>query len=222
MTSSTKAYKGLPMEGFIASWYARNTGRDARRFHRAAAVLRPRLRPGADVLEVAPGPGYLAIELARAGFRVTGVDISRSFVEIAAENAARAAVTIDFRHGNASAMPLPDRAFDLVVCMAAFKNFTDPVGALDEFHRVLRPGGTASVLDLRKDAAAPDIAREVEQMRLSAWNAAVTRFIFRHGLLPRAYGRAELEELARRSAFGRGEYREDGIGFELRLTNAAG
>ena len=42
------------------------------------------------MLEVVPGPGYLALELARAGFRVTGLDISRSFVRIARENAARA------------------------------------------------------------------------------------------------------------------------------------
>src|SRR5512138_3223659 len=106
MLPSTKAYRGLPMEGFIASWYARNTGRDPRRFQRTAAALAPRLRPGAAVLEVAPGPGYLAIELARAGFQVTGLDISRSFVRIAAENAARAGVAVDFRLGNASAMPL--------------------------------------------------------------------------------------------------------------------
>jgi len=174
------------------------------------------------VLEVAPGPGYLGIELARAGFRVTGLDISRSFVRIAAENAARAGVAVDFRHGNASAMPLPDAGFDLVVCMAAFKNFTDPVGALDEFHRVLRPGGTASVFDLRKDAPPYAIAREVEEMSLSAWNAMVTWFIFRHGLLRKAYRRADMEEMARRSRFGSGEYREKGIGFELRLTKAAG
>ncbi len=222
MLSSPKAYKGLPMEGFIASWYARNTGRDPRRFQRAAALVRPRLLPGAAVLEVAPGPGYLAIELARAGFRVTGLDVSHSFVRIAAENAARAEVAVEFRHGNASAMPLPDGAFDLVVCMAAFKNFTDPVGALDEFHRVLRPGGTASVLDLRKDAPLDAIAREVAEMNLSAWNAGLTRLVFRHVLLRNAYRRADVEELARRSRFGAGEYREDGIGFELRLTKAAG
>jgi ubiquinone/menaquinone biosynthesis C-methylase UbiE len=218
--TAAKAHRGLPMEGFIATWYARNTGRDRRRFDRVAAALGARLRPGSAVLEVAPGPGYLAIELARAGHRVTGLDISRSFVRIAAENAARAGVAVEFRHGNASSMPLPGDGYDLVVCMAAFKNFTDPAGALDEFHRVLRPGGSASVFDLRRDAPLDAIAREVEEMNLSAWNAALTRFIFRHTLLRNAYRRADMEELARRSRFGAGEYLVEGIGFELRLTKA--
>ena len=71
---------------------------------------------------------------------------------------------MDFRHGNASAIPLPDGTFDLVVCMAAFKNFTDPVGALAEFYRVLRAGGTASVFDLRKDAPLAAIDGEVDEM----------------------------------------------------------
>src|SRR5207245_8128394 len=44
-------------------------------------------------------------------------------------------VTIDFQHGNASRMPYADESFDLVVCQAAFKNFTDPLGALDETYR---------------------------------------------------------------------------------------
>lgn len=218
MAVSQKAYRGMAMEGFIASWYARNTGHDRRRFQRCAAALQDRLGPGSAVLEVAPGPGYLAIELARAGHRVTGLDISRSFVRIAAENAARAGVAVDFRHGDAAHLPLPDASFDLLVCMAAFKNFTDPVGALDEFHRVLRPGGSASVFDLRKDAPLEAIAREVDEMNLSAWNAAFTRLTFRHLLLRRAYRRDELERMAARSRFGGGELRDEGIGFELRLT----
>jgi SAM-dependent methyltransferase len=42
------------------------------------------LRPGASVLEVAPGPGYFCVELAKLGdYRITGIDISRTFVEIA-------------------------------------------------------------------------------------------------------------------------------------------
>ena len=220
MTTARKGYKGVAMEGPIASWYARNTGRDLRRFERTAAALRGRLAPGASVLEVAPGPGYLAVELARSGYRVTAVDISRSFVRIASENAARAGVAIDVREGDAAHLPLPDAAFDLVVCMAAFKNFSDPVGALDEFHRVLCPGGTASIFDLRKDAPAHEIAREVDEMRLTPWNAALTRLTFRFLLLPTAYRRADLERMAARSRFGGGEIHADGIGFELRLARS--
>ena len=50
-------------------------------------------------------------------------------------------------------MPYEDESFDFVVCRAAFKNFADPVGALNEIHRVLRPGGKGSVHDLRAESS---------------------------------------------------------------------
>src|SRR5262249_56910076 len=120
-----KAYKGIGMEGAIATWYTKNTGRDLGRFTKMARRVAERARPGSHVLEVAPGPGYLAIELARRGYSVTALDISKSFVQMASENAARAGVAIDVRHGNAAKMPFADASFDFVVCMAAFKNFMD-------------------------------------------------------------------------------------------------
>jgi ubiquinone/menaquinone biosynthesis C-methylase UbiE len=215
---TTKAYKGLPMEGVIATWYARNTGRDMRRFADTARIVAERIGPGGAVLEVAPGPGYLSIELAKRGYSVTAVDISKSFVRIARENAAKDGVSVDVRHGNASAMPLADTSFDFVVCMAAFKNFSNPIGAINEMHRVLRPGGQASIFDLRKDASLQDIAAEVRDMHLAAWNALLTRFIFRHGLLRAAYSREQLEQLAAESRFRCCEIESRGIGLELRLA----
>jgi ubiquinone/menaquinone biosynthesis C-methylase UbiE len=206
------------MEGPVATWYAKNTARDERRFRETARAVADRVRPRGRILEVAPGPGYLAIELARRGYAVTAVDISRSFVRMARKNAADAGVTVTVEQGNASALPLPDSSFDYVVCTAAFKNFSDPIGAINEMHRVLKPGCAASIYDLRKDAAAADIATEVRGMRLSTWNALLTRFIFRFGLLRAAYTREQMEGMAAQSRFGNGEMRVDGIGFELRLT----
>jgi ubiquinone/menaquinone biosynthesis C-methylase UbiE len=52
-------------------------------------------------------------------------------VRIASDRARAAQREIGFREGNASALPLPDQSFDWVVCHAAFKNFSDPLGALD-------------------------------------------------------------------------------------------
>ena len=216
-----KPYKGLGMEGLIASWYARNTGRDRRRFLACADLVDERAKPEGRVLEVAPGPGYLAIELARRGYQVTGLDVSRSFVRIAGENAARAGVTVDFRLGDAAHMPFADAAFDFVVCMAAFKNFSDPVGALDETYRVLRPGRQASILDLRHEASLEAIRDEVRGMNLPWLSAALTRWTFRSLLLERAYTREALEQVVARSRFGRGQIREDGVGFDLRLTRPA-
>jgi len=219
MNTEAKGYKGLGMEGPVATWYARNTGRNLKRFVDVARRVTERVPAGSRVLEVAPGPGYLAIELAKTGrYRVTGIDISRTFVRIAGENASRAGVEIDFRHGNASRMPFADASFDHVLCMAAFKNFADPLGALDEMQRVLAPGGTASIHDLRKDAPLEAIDEEVRSMNLSRVSAAMTRWTFRHMLLKRAYPREELLDMAARSRFGGGELHEQGIGLELRLA----
>src|SRR6516165_4066483 len=184
---AAKGYRGIGMEGPIATWYARNTGRDQSRFTKTARLMAARVRPGGEILEVAPGPGYLAIELAKRGYAVAALDISASFVKIARENTAAAGVAVDVRHGNASALPFADASFDAVVCVAAFKNFTDPLGALNEMHRVLRPGAEASIFDLRKDASLQDIEAGVRDMHLSAWNAFLTRWAFRLMLLKRAY-----------------------------------
>jgi len=216
--SMPRGYKGLPMEGMVATWYARNTARDRSRFDDAAALVAERARPGARVLEVAPGPGYLAIELARRGYAVSALDISKSFVRMVQDHAANAGVNVDVRHGDAAHMPFADASFDYVICMAAFKNFTDPVGAINEMHRVLAPCGVASILDLRKDATQHEIADEVRNMHLSPVNARVTEWTFRFMLLKLAYSRSRLEQMARESRFGCGEVLSRGIGCELRLS----
>src|SRR6516225_10363240 len=113
--SQDKGYKGMGMEGRIATWYAKNTANDIAEFQALAERLAKKAIPaGSRILEVAPGPGYLAIEIARRGrYAITGLDISKTFVEIAIANARTASVEIDFQHGNASAMPFADDTFDL-------------------------------------------------------------------------------------------------------------
>ncbi len=206
MAVTHKPYKGLPMEGIIATWYARNTANDVRGTRKSASSIVDRLKPGARVLEVAPGPGYLAIAIAKMGdYSVWGLDISHSFVRIAAENARKAGVSVDFRHGDAAHMPFPDESFDFVVCRAAFKNFSDPVGALNEIHRVLVHGGRASIIDLRKDASPAAIDEEVAGMHLSALNAKLTRWTFRAMLLKSAYSREAIDAMVSQSRFAKGE-----------------
>jgi len=217
MQQAQKAYKGLAMEGVIATWYAKNTARDVRRFKEVARTLFERVAPPARVLEVALGPGYLAVQMAKAGYKTAAVDISQSFVRMVGENAKKAGVAVDVRLGDAAALPFDDASFDYVVCMAAFKNFTNPLGALDEFHRVLEPGGQASIYDLRKDAAPADIETEVRNLGLSAINKLLTRWTFRHMLLKSAYTVEQIERLGRQSRFGGGSVTMSGIGFELRL-----
>jgi ubiquinone/menaquinone biosynthesis C-methylase UbiE len=217
--ATAKPYKGMAMEGVIANWYAKNTKGDMRGYRTCADAVTAAVRPGSRVLEVAPGPGYLAIEIAKRGdFRVSGLDISETFVRIACGLAREEGLDIDFRQGNASAMPYPDGSFHFVVCRAAFKNFSDPLGALDEIHRVLAPGGQASIYDLRKEASREEIDAEVEGMHLSRVNAFLTRFIFRSTLLKNAYAKDALEQLVAESRFRQGQIWRDGIGFELRLA----
>jgi ubiquinone/menaquinone biosynthesis C-methylase UbiE len=208
------------MEGPVARWYARQRGSASQleEYRQQAVQLTEDLRDGAEVLEVAPGPGYLAIEMARLGrFRVTGLDISRTFVELASGKAREAGVRVDFRHGSADALPFEAGSFDRVVCQAAFKNFTRPVSALDEMHRVLRPGGTAVIQDMCKDATRADIRREVRRMRLSRFNGFAVRNTLAW-LRRRAYTRERFERLVAESAFRTGEVRTEGIGIEVRLA----
>lgn len=137
------------------------------------------------------------------------MDISRTFVEIAAENARAATVTVDFRHGDASSMPFEADSFDLIVCQAAFKNFPEPVKALDEMYRVLRAGGTAVIQDMSRNASDADIDREVAGMDLSRANVFMTKRTLTM-LRRRAHSPARFERLAAESAFGTCEVRAEG------------
>jgi ubiquinone/menaquinone biosynthesis C-methylase UbiE len=221
MPEGQKGWKGLGMEGWMARWYTRTRRKDMADFHRQAEAAAQYLRSGCDVLDVAPGPGFFAIELAKLGnFRIMGLDVSRTFVEIATRNARAEGVEVDFVQGNAAAMPFPDRAFDFVCCSAAFKNFSEPVKALDEMHRVLRSGGKAVVVDLRKDASLDEIDAFVDESgrnRLDAW---VTKWTFRLLLQKRAYTEDEFRRMAAQSHFGGCEINAGPIGLEVRLTKA--
>jgi ubiquinone/menaquinone biosynthesis C-methylase UbiE len=211
-----KGYKGLGMEGFIATWYARQTAKDLTEFRETAQRLGAHIKPGACVLEIAPGPGYLAIEVAKlTGCRMVGIDISRSFVRIADDNARRAGLDIAFDEGDAAAMPYPANAFDFVFCRAAFKNFRRPLTALDEIYRVLKPGRDAVIIDLRKDFSPQAVSDYVRGK--GVLNGAVIKFTFNTMLKKRAYTPEGIARLASQSRFGRGDVRLDSIGFELWL-----
>ena len=216
--ATTKGYRGIGMEGAIARWYANSTRKDMERFRALAARLRTVLPQGGDMLEVAPGPGYLAIEMAKGGaHRLSGLDVSRTMVELGQGNAAEAGVQVDFRQGNASAMPFADESFDLLACSAAFKNFSQPHRALAEMHRVLRPGGTALVLDLRKDVPMSEIRRYFRAIGLSTINRWMTLAAFRFMLLKRAYTRGQLERMLADIPFRSKQIRLVDIGVELWL-----
>lgn len=216
--TTTKAYKGLPMEGLIAGWYAKTTIKDLNRHKLVAKKLAPKIPANGSVLEIAPGPGYFCIELARLGnFQITGLDISKSFVEIARNNAAKAGLKIDFREGNASAMPFNNETFDFTFCQAAFKNFSEPVQAIREMYRVLKPGGVAVILDMRRDASAEDINREVQGMGLDPINRFFVKWTFDKMLLKSAYSIDSMKSMIAQTPFEKYKLTVNGIGFQAWL-----
>jgi ubiquinone/menaquinone biosynthesis C-methylase UbiE len=208
------------MEGGVARWYARlrRSGNQIEEYRKQAVQLTQGLPAGAKVLEVAPGPGYLAVEMARLGrAQVTGLDISRTFVQIGNENAREAGVTIDFHQGDAAVMPFEADSFDLIVCQAAFKNFMHPVSALDEMHRVLRSGGTAVIQDMSSEASHAGIDQEVRKMQLGWWGSLSTKATLEM-LRRRAYTPARFKSLAAQSAFRTCVVTTEGISLEVRLA----
>ena len=214
---AAKPYKGMAMEGMIATWYARNT-KQGREFDALARRIGELLPAGSQVLEMAPGPGYLAVELAKFGrYQVSGLDISKSFVEIARANAQQAGVAVDFQLGNAAEMPFAGDTFDFIVCCAAFKNFSEPVQAISEQYRVLKPGGRALIVDLRRNASADGITREIEGMNLNWFNRLLTQATFKFMLLKNAYTPDEIRGLVAQTNFGQCDIRLDPIGMEIWL-----
>lgn len=214
MTTTIKAYKGMGMEGGIARWYDRTTRKDMPEFRTLAARIAAIVPPAGKVLEIAPGPGFLSIELARRGVEVRAFDISKTFVEIARRNAAAEGVPARFELGNASALPVESSSVDFVVCRAAFKNFGEPVKALAEMRRVLRPGGTALVIDLRRDVEMAEIKRYVENGSLGLINRWFIRLSFRHMLIKRAYLLAEMRRMIAEAGWTDFRLDSEEIGFE--------
>jgi ubiquinone/menaquinone biosynthesis C-methylase UbiE len=201
-SSAKKPYIGMSMEGRIATWYAKTTRKDFSEFERLAQELAKQLPPNARVLEIAPGPGYLSVALAKLGpFKITGLDISQTFVQMASEYAKREGVVVHFIHGSASDIPLEEGLFDLVVCRAAFKNFSEPLKALNEMHRVLKPKGRAIIIDLCKDASWEEIEAYVNRLQVGRLDAWCTKMTFKHMLLKRAYTEKNMESLANASNF---------------------
>jgi ubiquinone/menaquinone biosynthesis C-methylase UbiE len=98
-------------------------------------------RSGVRLLDVASGPGYAAVEGARRGASVVGVDISEAMVELAS----RLHPQVEFRVGNAEDLPFPDSSFDAVVGNFVTLHLARPEKAAAEFYRVLSPRGRVAL-----------------------------------------------------------------------------
>jgi SAM-dependent methyltransferase len=105
-----------------------------------------------DILEIGPGPGILAVEIARLApsVRITGLDIDPSMVERASRRATDEGLDdrMSFLAGDVASLPFPDASFDLVTSTFSAHHWTDAPAGFAEIRRVLRPHGRAIVYDL--------------------------------------------------------------------------
>ena len=205
-------------KGPVARWYDHTARRDLAEIKALAARIAALVPANSDILEIAPGPGFLSIELARSGLNVRAVDISKTFVDIARRHAAAEGVTASFEIGNAAALPVNDSSVDFVVCRAAFKNFSEPVKALTEMRRVLRPGGIALLIDMRRDVSIQEIKSYVHRLGVGWLNRLFMMFVFRTMLIKRAYPVGEIRRMAMEAGWREPRIEESSVGFEAWLT----
>jgi ubiquinone/menaquinone biosynthesis C-methylase UbiE len=115
----------------------------------SAAYLLPHLRPGLDLLDVGCGPGTITADLATlvAPARLRGVDASADVIDAARRTAAERGIEVDFSVGDAYALEFADTTFDVVHAHQVLQHLADPVAALVEWKRVLKPGGLLAARD---------------------------------------------------------------------------
>lgn len=110
--------------------------------------------PEGILVDVGSGPGHLLREIALAHpfLKLIGVDASSEMVEVGTENAQKVGLRqIQFRQGEAQNLPFPDNSVDFVVSSLSLHHWSEPAKALEEIHRVLKPGGQMLIFDGRRD-----------------------------------------------------------------------
>ncbi|MFY9344041.1 MAG: ubiquinone/menaquinone biosynthesis methyltransferase [Planctomycetota bacterium] len=132
--------------GYDRANRALSLGIDVRWRQRTVAAIG--VVPGERGLDVCSGTGDLALALQRAGARVVGADFCQPMLQRAvAKSRGLAGRPPAFVAADALALPFPAAAFDFATVGFGIRNVADPVKALAELARVVRPGGRVVVLD---------------------------------------------------------------------------
>src|SRR5438034_2977972 len=120
---------------------------------RVFGLVLPR-RTGLEALDAGCGTGFLAFELAARGHHVTGVDFAPAMIAEARRKAAERGVSIRLEEADAEQLPFPPGSFDLAISRHLRWTLPHPEAAIDEWIRVLRPGGRLVVVDGQFDVGA--------------------------------------------------------------------
>ncbi|HXG68909.1 MAG TPA: class I SAM-dependent methyltransferase [Blastocatellia bacterium] len=137
-----------------------------------------------DVLEIGCGLGTDAVSFARAGARYTGIDLTERSIELVRRRFALEGLTADLKTADAEALPFPDASFDLVYSHGVLHHTPDTQHAINEAHRVLKPGGTAMVMLYHKNS----YNYYVNIMTLRRMGVRLLRFDWGPGLVHRLTG----------------------------------
>lgn len=168
-------------ESFAAWLRATHSPAHARRTaERNAAFFLPHLRPGMRLLDAGCGPGSITLGLAAAIAPGDAIGLDASAESIAAATAlaeAGGVANVRFERGDLMSLPYDDASFDAAFVHAVLQHLPEPLAALRELRRVLRPGGVIGVADADFDGAlqapsSPALERSNEimgRMRQNAW-----------------------------------------------------
>ncbi|KQX18104.1 MULTISPECIES: class I SAM-dependent methyltransferase [unclassified Sphingomonas] len=131
--------------------------------------------PADHVLDVACGPGIVACAAAAHAAHVTGIDLTPAMIEQArARQAAAGLANLDWRTGDATALPFADDSFDRVVTRYSFHHLREPGRALAEMRRVCRPGGRVVVIDATPAPECQAAYDRMETLRDPSHSSALT------------------------------------------------
>jgi ubiquinone/menaquinone biosynthesis C-methylase UbiE len=175
--ATTQSHDDIVRQEFTkqAEAYAANPSiADRDRVARLVQAIQP--APSARVLEVATGPGYVALALATVAREVIGVDLTAAPLAIAERfRQERGMTNVRFESADAKQLPFDDASFDVVVCRLALHHFPQPALVLREMVRVCRPGGTVAVEDMVASEHPERAAyhNKLEQLRDASHTAAL-------------------------------------------------
>ncbi len=106
-----------------------------------------------NILDVATGTGDFAIAARKTGAdKIVGFDLSEQMIRVGEQKVKRRKLDklIQFVKGDSENMPFEDESFDAITVAFGVRNFENLEAGLDEFYRVLKPGGVAVVLEFSK------------------------------------------------------------------------